>query len=303
MEFSSRGDIRYAEEFSKAYAGDALNTAVMAKRLGSDVGFLTGLADDPFAFGLQQLFLMEGLDTRCARKIPASFTGMYFIAQDDTGGRDFLYYRKGSAASHIAERDITPRLFDSLKMIYATGVTLGLSPSMRQAVYKAFAMARERQIMTVFDPNYRSRLWKNRAEAFEAMEGLLPFVDVILPTVPGDTQPTIGLSRLDQVIEYFWYKGVPLVVAKAGDQGCYLGFRRQIEHVPALKIDRLVDPTGAGDAFNGGFLHGLATGRSLLDCARLGVTAAGLKVQREGALKSLPNRESVYSRAFSMSGG
>ncbi len=301
VELSSPGEIRFAEEFTKTYAGDALNTAVAARRLGSEVSFLTGLSDDPFSFGLKQLFLMEGLNTRHVRRFPDGYTGLYFVANDEAGDREFLYYRKHSAASLISPKDIDENVIKSFKLIFSTGVTLGLSQSMRESVYKAFKIARENKIMTVFDPNYRNRLWKNKMEAFDAMEALLPYVDVILPTVPDDTMPTIGLGRPDQVIDFFWFKDVPLVVAKAGEHGCYLGYRKEVQHFPAMKVDRVVDTTGAGDAFNGGFIHGLVTGRSLSDCARLGITAAGLQVQREGTLKSMPSREAVYSRAFSMS--
>ena len=83
VELSSPGEIRFAEEFNKTYAGDALNTAVAARRLGSEVAFMTGISDDPFAFGLKQLFLMEGLNTRYVRRFPDGYTGLYFVAFDE----------------------------------------------------------------------------------------------------------------------------------------------------------------------------------------------------------------------------
>lgn len=107
----------------------------------------------------------------------------------------------------------------------------------------------------------------------------------------------INFNRPEQVLDYFLFRGVKLVVAKAGAQGCYIGFRKEIQHVPAPPI-KAIDTTGAGDAFNGGFLHGLATEESLIQCARLGITTATLKVLNRGSAIAMPTREAVYSRAF-----
>ena len=299
VEFSTPGAIRFADDFTKAYAGDALNTAVMARRLGAQTAFLTGMGDDPFAFGLKQLLMMEGIEARYVRAFAEGYTGLYFIAHTEDGDREFLYYRKNSAASLIGEHHITEPMIQSFKMVYSTGITLGISASMQAAVIKAFRLARKNNIMTVFDPNYRHRMWKSKIDAFEAMDALLPYVDVILPTVPDDTLPTIGLSRVDQIMDYFWFKHVPLVVLKAGANGCHVGYRKNIEHVPAMPAERVMDTTGAGDAFNGAFMVGLLNGKSLLDCARLATTAAGLKVQREGTIKGLPNRETVMAKTSS----
>ncbi len=300
VELSGNGELRFASDFSKSYAGDAFNTAVAARNMGSEVGFLTGIAEDPFAYGLQQVFLTEGVDTRYVKRFPNSHTGLYFVSEGENGEREFTYYRKDSAATKINESHITEHMIRSTKMVYATGVTLALSSSMRSAVCKAFQMAREHGVTTAFDPNYRSNLWRKPMELLEALDELLPYVDVILPTIPDDTDPTIGLSRPDQVVDYFWFKGVPLVVCKMGEKGCYVAYRNNMEHIPAMKVERVVDTTGAGDTFNGAFLHGMVAGKSLLDCGRLGVTAAGLQIQKQGTLDAMPRRESVYSRAFSM---
>jgi len=301
VELSSVKEIAYATEFSKTYAGDALNAAVAARRLGSTVGFITGFGDDPFAHGLRHACQAEGLDTAQSKVFPGFQTGLYLVgspvggAADDLS-REFIYYRHGSAATEIAPRHLDPAYISQAAIVFATGITMAISQSARQTVHQAFELAKANNVMTVFDPNFRSGLWNRPMDALEAINALLPLVDVILPTIPDDTLPTIGLSRPEQVIDYFWFKEVPLVVVKAGQLGCYIGYKKKIEHVPAFRAERVVDTVGAGDAFNGGFIHGLATGQSLVDCAQLGVTTAGLMIQKRGVLDAMPMQEAVYSR-------
>ena len=56
-----------------------------------------------------------------------------------------------------------------------------------------------------------------------------------------------------------------------------------------------MDTTGAGDAFNGAFLHGLLTGRTPRDAATLGSIAAGLKIRGRGALTTMPTGKEVFA--------
>lgn len=295
VELTSPGDIHHALTFQKAFGGDAFNTAIAASRLGSQVHFLTRLGKDPFADGLRQLLNEEGMDTRHIKTVPG-YTGLYFSGTTPEGGREFVYYRKASAASTLCEDDIRPNLISQCQIVFSTGITMAVSPSARKAVVKAFKLAKQAELTTVFDPNFRKNLWKSTDEAIDALNEILPYVDVILPSVPNDTSHLIGFEDPELVIDYLWMKGVKLVVAKAGPDGCYVGYKKMIEHIPALHDVDVVDTLGAGDAFNGGFLHGLSQQRSLLDCAKLGIVTAGLKLQYPGALRGLPTREAVYER-------
>jgi adenosine kinase len=77
-------------------------------------------------------------------------------------------------------------------------------------------------------------------------------------------------------------KHVPLLVITKGEKGCTIHTKDGIEDVPAVTPDRIADPTGVGDAFRGGFMKGLATGKSYRDCARLGSVAATYALEHLG---------------------
>jgi 2-dehydro-3-deoxygluconokinase len=297
MELSCEGDLRLARSFNRNFGGDTLNMAIAAKRLGSQTAFITRLGNDVFATPLQEMILKEGVALPLARPSRGS-TGLYFVSVDGNGEREFVYYRKDSAAAHLSPDDIQPELIKKAKIVFSSGVTMAISDSARKATVKAFKIAREAGVMTAYDPNYREPLWHSAERAVDALNEILPLVDVFMPSFPDDTASIIGFNRPEQALDYFLFKGVKLVVVKAGAHGCYIGYKKEIQHIPAMPI-KAVDTTGAGDAFNGGFLHGLATEESLLNCAKLGVTTAGLKVLNRGSATAMPSREAVYSRAFS----
>lgn len=285
-----------ARSFVRSFGGDVFNTSVAASRLGSTVTFVTRLGHDAFALGLQEMLLKEGIQQTPIRTAKGP-TGVYFVSVDSEGQRDFVYYRNDSAARQLSPDDISAELIQSAKIVYASGITLAISESARQAVMKAFKIARDAGVMTAFDPNYREALWHSEERAVDALNQILPLVDVFLPSFPDDTASMISFNKPQQVLDYFLFRGVKLVVVKAGANGCYIGYKKEIQHVPAMSI-KAIDTTGAGDAFNGGFLHGLATEESLLKCARLGITTATLKSLNRGSAVAMPTKDAVYSRAF-----
>ncbi len=298
VELSCESDIASARMFNKAFAGDTLNTAVAAKRMGAEVTFLTRFGQDPFADALKETIKDEGVSTLGSRVVAGASTGMYIVSVDSKGERDFHYYRQNSAASYISPSDINAETIKEAKVVFATGVTTAISESAKNAVLKAFKIARENDIITAFDPNYRPALWKDGGAALDAMNEVMPLVDIVMPSIPDDTGKLVGFTRHDQVIEYFLFKGPKLVVCKAGEEGCYLGYGRTIDHVPSMPV-KPVDTTGAGDVFNGVFLHALSQDKSLVECARLANTAASLKILNRGTLSSIPSKDAVYSRVFS----
>jgi 2-dehydro-3-deoxygluconokinase len=296
MEFSCEGDMRTTTHFQRNIGGDVLNTVIAASRLGSRCGLITRLGSDPFASIIKQVLHEEQVETFKIRQQPGK-TGIYFVNASGAGPHDLTYYRHGSAASLLDEGDITVQAIRSAKIVYATGITMALSHSCRQATIKAFKLAKQSGVMTAFDPNYRPSLWPSPIDAFETMSAILPYCDIILPTFPEDLAPFLAFKHPEQVIDYFWIKGAKLVVVKVGYQGCFIGYNNEKRHIPALSVQP-VDTVGAGDTFNGAFLHGLANQVSMLQAAKLGVTAAGLKVLRKGILQSIPYKQDVYSKVF-----
>jgi 2-dehydro-3-deoxygluconokinase len=292
-ELSTYVELHRAQSFSLNYAGDTFNTAVAAARLGSRTGFLTCYGEDDFAQGLQNRLKEEGIHITGGRVVPES-TGLYFVSVDDTGEGQFTYYRHNSAASKLCEEDITPDLIQSSKLVYSSGISLAISESCRKAVLKAFKMARELGITTAFDPNYRIKLWDG-ITAQNCLKEIASYIDFCFPSYPLDANYfSETIHTPEELLGRFQVLGIPNIFVKAASQGIYAGFEEKIQHYPAYPVDDVIDTTGAGDAFNGGFLHGLTQERALEDCIQLGLITAALKITQSGTASAMPYQESVY---------
>lgn len=271
VEFYATEPLAQATQFHKSYGGDVLNALVAAARSGSRTAFASRVGDDPFGPGLLVAWRAEGIDTSHAPLVPGE-NGVYFIAVDEHGERSFTYRRAGSAASRMtAEVDET--FVASARCLLLSGITQAISPGARAATLAAARIARARGVTVAYDPNYRPGLWSDAATARAACAELLPYVDILLPSLPADAD----------VLPDPVHTLAPHVVVKLGEQGCHVwldGARTVVPAVPA----HVVDTTGAGDCWNGTYLAQLLQGTSATAAAAQANAAAAAKLAHRGAI-------------------
>ena len=141
---------------------------------------------------------------------------------------------------------------------------------------EAFRVSRERNVATAFDTNLRLGLW-SLEEAREALDEIIPYVDILLPSAPEESEALFGTDDARAVIGRAREMGVKMVAVKCGAEGAVLGLDDGIHEIPAYVPERVSDTSGAGDVFNGGLLYGLTHGMSAVESARLGTVMAGLR--------------------------
>lgn len=291
MELSTNEGLTYAKYLNKYYGGDTITAAVAASRLGSKVGYISRVGNDYFKDFLLDSWQAEGIDINYV-KLVEGFNGMYFISRVK-GEKEFAYYRKKSAATNLSVDDIPESYIESAQITYSTGITQSLSISAKEAVKKAFKVAKEKETFVAYDPNFTSRLW-DAEEAKEAIDEIIEFVDIFLLNLKHDAEKLYDISSAEQIIKNFWDLGVTTVVVKMGKDGYTIGYNGEIVTIPCYTNDT-VDTTGSGDAFNGAFLHGIAEGYTPFESARLASIVAGFQTRGIGAINSIPIKEQVYS--------
>lgn len=293
IELSSDKSLTYADTIDKYYGGDTLATAIAALRLGSKVGYISRVGMDHFKDFLLDSWQSEGLDISQIKLIDG-FNGLYFIARPEGGEKEFAYYRKKTAATNLSIDDVSSEYIKSASIVYATGVTQSLSLSAKEAVKKAFTIAKENKILVAYDPNYSPKLW-SKDEAKEAFEEIEENIDILFLNLKNDAQKLLEIQSIDKLIKYFWDKGVSIIVVKShADHGYYTGYQGEILFTE-FKAEKVIDTTSAGDVFNGGFLHAIASGLSPFEAVHMGSIVAGLQIQKIGAIKSIPFKKEVYS--------
>ena len=218
---------------------------------------------------------------------------MHFVALLPGGDREFVYYRKGSAPSTMEPSDMDADYIGAAKVMHLSGIAQAISETSRATVLRAAQIAHEKGVSVSYDPNYRHQLWSHQ-DARNAMDEVMPYVDYFFPSLPADTEVLFGTSDPHETIKAALAKGVKVVAVKIGEKGAVVGTADEIVEIPPHTPEAVVDTTGAGDAFNGGFLHGTLNGMSPKDAATLGSIAAGLKVRGRGALTTMPTGQEVF---------
>jgi 2-dehydro-3-deoxygluconokinase len=237
----------------------------------------------------------EGIDVSQVRVDPGAPTGVLFRDRREFGTFDVVYYRRGSAASRLEPADLDAEYIGRAKYLILSGITPALSASCKATVFAAAEIARGAGLQVVLDPNLRLKLW-SADEARAVLRDLSRHADVVLPGAD-EAELLTGESDAVRAAAELRALGPRRVVVKLGARGALAVDDDGVVEVEALRIPRVVDPVGAGDAFAAGYLAGQLRGMDLADslalAARCGAHAMTVPADQEG----LPRWEDVATPA------
>ncbi|MCA1645848.1 MAG: sugar kinase [Chloroflexi bacterium] len=291
------GPMREATTFRRYIAGAESNLAIGLSRLGHAAGWISRVGDDEFGRAIVFRIRGEGVDTSHVISDDAAPTGLVIRERRDVGPIEQVYYRRGSAASRLAAADLDAAYVGSARFLHLTGITPALSESCRQTVFAAADMARAAGVRVVLDPNYRSKLWA-APEAREVLRMLARHCDILLPGMD-EAQLLTGLAEPEQAARELIGLGPRLVVIKLGAQGALaLDAHGQVTRAPAVVVERIVDPVGAGDAFAAGLLSGLLRDFTLAGALALANRCGALAMLSAGDMEALPRRAELAGGGF-----
>jgi 2-dehydro-3-deoxygluconokinase len=281
---TTEGRIESGMEFSLRLAGAESNFAIALRRLGVDVTWVSRLGADALGDVVSTALKKEGLDLSYVRRADAP-TGLFFKWR--SGGKsNVLYYRKGSAASHLEPADVPDDALEGAALVHLTGITMALGASARRTVVDVARRARARGIPVIFDPNFRSALWPSPSEAATAHEEVLGFVDWYLCGVD-EGNLLWDTSDEKALFDALSKKGLRAVV-RVGREGALVHDMSSITSVAPDRVEQVHDEVGAGDAFAAGFAYGLLNHWAPIDCTRAGNTIAARALRGTGDWETLP---------------
>ncbi len=231
----------------------------------------------------------EGVDASTVIQRDDRPTAVYFVTHS-AAGHAFLHYRAGSAAAGFGPADVPIAAIRTARMLYASGISQGISDSAADAVFAAIDVARASGVAVAYDTNYRPRLWPPRRAA-AIIHAAVAQADYALPSFDDVTTLT-GIADPDAALDFYLRLGPKVVALKMGETGAYVATAASRYRLPAFAV-RHVDATGAGDTFCGSFLARILAGDDPIAAARYASVAAALKCTGFGAVAPIPRAAEV----------
>ncbi len=263
------------ESMSKQRGGIAPNIAYTMALLGERPRVMATVGED---FSDYRTWLEgQGVDTSLMEVIPGEFTASFFATTDQASAQIASFYP--GAMAHSARQ--------SIKGLDKRPDLVVVSPSAPDAMMKFPAECRELDIPYLYDPSQQV-LRLEGSELARDMEGaqFLFCNDYEFGLISKKTN-----WSLDQILEH-----VKILIITRGKDGADLYAGGDAVHIPTVPEREIIDPTGVGDAFRGGFLAGYSRGFDWKLCGEIGSLAAVYCLEQKGTQKHSYTRQEFVAR-------
>ncbi len=263
--------------------GSAANTIVGLSRLGTKTGYIGKVAKDEGGRILLDDLLSEGVDTTDVgiANNQNDRSGECLIMVDGRGDRGILV--DPGVNDTISTADVDMDQVNSAALIHMTSFVCRNSDT-------SFKTQKHVAARTTADIS----LDPGTLYAERGMEALMEFISRARVVLPSDheLQLMTGCGDVQEGASMLIDAGAQWVAVKMGSQGCYVTDGTIQEEIPAQEVE-VVDTTGAGDAFNAGFIYGMLQGKDIVTCALMGNITASLSITKRGARSGLPHRDQL----------
>jgi len=266
------GEESFILDMSEWPGGSAANTIVGLARLGVKTGFIGKVASDHEGNLLLNDFRREGVNT----------DGIVISKEGRSGTVSAFVDKNGERALYVHPSVNDTLTFDEINLEYAEQTKFLHLTSMDEKPYQAQKKLVKKlpDVKISIDPG-----------ALYAKKGLTPLQLMIKRTFvafPNGIELKLLTGKdYKKGSKILMKEGVSIVAVKLGKKGCYVTDGRESHLIEPYKV-RIVDTTGAGDAFCAGFLYGLIKNKDLYECGRLGNFVASRCITKIGARTGLP---------------
>ena len=267
--------------FKMGAGGKGFNQGVASHKSGGDVTMITKLGKDTFAEIALGTMRELGMDTSRVIQTEEYATGVALIEVDENSGQNAIMVIP-SACDHITDAEVAAlkEVIEGADILL-TQLETNMS-SIRGVIDMAYAAGKT--------------IILNTAPVQPVEDALLSKVTIV---TPNEVEASIltGVKVVDeqsaaQAADWFFQRGVKKVVITMGGMGAYVADGTRAGLTPAFRVSA-VDTTGAGDAYNGGFVTALSEGSDIFAAARFAAATAALSVQRMGTTPAMPTRAEI----------
>ena len=274
----NKGETYIGNSFKLGPGGKGSNQAVAARRAGAETMLITKIGKDTFGEMAMKLYADEGINSKYVWEIPDMSTGAASIVVNEETGDNAIIVVPGAADAMVPDDLDTAEAGIADCAFFMASLEVPI-PVMQHGL----EVAKRNGVATILNPAPAAILP-------DEVYGLSDYF------TPNETEaailagiPVVTIEDAEEAAKIFLQRGIDTVVITLGEKGAYVRNSVINQHVPAFDMgDKVLETTGAGDAFNGGFAYALAEGMSLIEAVRFGSATAAISVTRLGTAPAMP---------------
>ena len=278
------------ESFSTHLGGSAANTCVSLHRYGIQTDIVTCISNDSIGNYVKKKLSYFNIGTQYCRKVENEFRTQLAVVETRFENCQSVLYRNNSCDLELSKKDIMNIDFDLYGAVIISGTALSAEPS-RSAVMEAIDMSTKKNIPLIIDIDYRPYNWESNQVKSDVYKKVLKKMDII---IGNDLEFNIadnsknGLELAESLIN----DKPSIIVYKKGEYGSDLITKDNKKSFGIFSVIPL-KPTGAGDAFNGGFISSLLNGQTIEDAVIKGSASAAIVVTKVACSSAMPNEDEL----------
>ena len=278
-----KGETFIGNSFKLGPGGKGSNQAVATRRAGAETIFITKIGKDTFGEMAMKLYADEGINAEYVWEIADMATGAASIVVNEETSENLIIVVPGAADDMVPDDLEAAEAGIAKSSFFMASLEVPI-PVMQRGL----EVAKRNGIPTILNP---------------APAAILPDLVYGLSDyfTPNETEaamlagiPVETVDQAEAAAKIFLGRGVKTAVITLGELGVYVRNSEISQHIPAFDMgDKVLETTGAGDAFNGGFAHALADGMSLIEAIRFGSATAAISVTRLGTAPAMPFKNEI----------
>lgn len=273
--------INQTRDYHRYLGGSPTNVAMNSARLGLKSVLVATVGDDGFGEYIFERLEEVGVITDHIHTTDSKPTSVIFVSRTDSTP-DFIPFREADYC--ISENQISKETLSQAHIFHTTCFALSKNPA-QSTILKKAEEAFNLGCKLSIDINYAKKLWNSQDEALQVIKAYCKFNPLI--KISEDDMHRLFEQKLphEEIFEFFHNLGVDIICLTLGSNGVKLSQKqRKIIQMPAIKIERVMDATGAGDAFWSGFLFAHIKEKPIQECLEVALKLAALKLQNVGRL-------------------
>lgn len=288
--------------FEQNPGGAPGNALAAVNKLGGKTAFIGKVGKDMHGEFMVKTLENAGIETKGIIVDENVFTTLAFVSLSETGEREFSFARKPGADTCLTKEEVNVDIIKDSAIFHVGSLSLTDEPVKSATIY-ALEEAKKAGCIMSYDPNYRAMLWPSKDAAVAGMRSVVDYMDV-MKISDEETKLLTDIEDPKGAAEALIGKGLKIVAVTLGKDGAYIATKDGGEVVSGF-TSKVVDTTGAGDSFWGGFLSQLiksgkkpedVTLEEAKEFARFGNAVASLCVEKRGGIPGMPSLDEVQKR-------